>query len=244
MALSRILWRGPSLLDGTPVMAIVTGLQGTSSNSKTGAMAQVWILRADVDPVNASRTGEDAGICGDCPLRPSSAAKGAPRCYVNKGFGPNAVYRTYQRGKLEHSEPADIGNYLAKESRPVRLGAYGDPVAVPLEVWRELLQPGVSWTGYTHQWKQPAAQAYRSILMASVDSPQERREAIRKGWRTFRVRSAGEELRSDEITCPASKEAGHRTTCSACRLCDGRRRGDRRKTIAILDHGPSSRGTT
>jgi hypothetical protein len=35
-----ILYRGPSLLDGAPIVAIVTGLASTSANAKTGAMLQ------------------------------------------------------------------------------------------------------------------------------------------------------------------------------------------------------------
>jgi hypothetical protein len=57
----------------------------------------------------------------------------------------------------------------------------------------------------------------------------------RVGWRTFRVRSAEEELHADEVMCPASEEAGHSTTCLACQLCRGG--GREAKSIAILAHG-------
>lgn len=221
-------------------MAVITGMRRSSSNEKTGAMAQVWILRSDRDPVNAARNGEDEAICGDCPLRPVNAEPGAARCYVNKGFGPNAVYRSFALGRYPSESPADVGRELVDTGRPVRLGAYGDPAAVPVEVWRELLQPGVKWTGYTHQWRKDRVLPYRDIVMASADSAKDRRDAMRQGWRTFRVRSANDPLRTGEISCPASAESGHRTTCEQCGLCNGRRRGDRRKTIAIIDHGPTA----
>ena len=50
---SFIFYRGPSMLDGAPIVAIATD----SSNSKTGGMVQTWILRADIDPVTAARNG-------------------------------------------------------------------------------------------------------------------------------------------------------------------------------------------
>jgi hypothetical protein len=241
MESSAVLWTGASQLDGSPIVAIVTGLVRASENDKTGPMAQVWILRADQDPVTAAhRTGADSSVCGDCPLRPSLAAKGAAMCYVRKDTAPLGVYRRFRIGKTPGVAPGVIGEYLVSINRPVRLGAYGDPAAVPADVWHELLQPGVQWTGYTHQWRNPVARELRSIVMASVETPAGRREAKRAGWRTFRVRGKDEPLLAGEIACPASSEAGKRTTCAKCRLCNGRRRGDRRKDEAIIDHGPTA----
>ena len=64
-------------------------------------------------------------------------------------------------------------------------------------------------------------------------------EAVRMGWRTFRV-SDGEAPLRREIICPASAEAGHRTTCERCQLCDGARPEDRRKLVVIKRHGPAN----
>ena len=47
---AHVLYEGPSLLDGEPIVAILTGLRSSSGNRKTGAMLQTWILRADVSP--------------------------------------------------------------------------------------------------------------------------------------------------------------------------------------------------
>jgi len=41
---------------------------------------------------------------------------------------------------------------------------------------------------------------------------------------------------ADEVTCPASKEAGHRTTCADCCLCGGKA-VKTRKSIVINSHG-------
>ena len=64
-----VFYDGPSLIDGAPIVAIAV-LE--SENGKTGDMVQTYILRADVDPVSALRTGEDASICGDCVHRPAN----------------------------------------------------------------------------------------------------------------------------------------------------------------------------
>jgi hypothetical protein len=58
-----IVYQGPSLIDGQPIVVLV---QTGSKNRKTGDMVQTYILRSDIDPISASRTGQDSSICGDC----------------------------------------------------------------------------------------------------------------------------------------------------------------------------------
>ena len=65
-----VLWQGMSRLDGAPIVCVATGLRSSSTNDKTGPMVQTWILREDMAPHVAQRTGQDASVCGDCPLRP------------------------------------------------------------------------------------------------------------------------------------------------------------------------------
>jgi hypothetical protein len=50
---SFVIYDGPSLIDGKPIVAIA---QVNTGNRKTGNMAQTWILRSDIDPITASRT--------------------------------------------------------------------------------------------------------------------------------------------------------------------------------------------
>jgi hypothetical protein len=48
-----VIYRGPSILDGSPIVVIATGLGSGSSNRKTGALVQTWILRDDVSPIES-----------------------------------------------------------------------------------------------------------------------------------------------------------------------------------------------
>jgi hypothetical protein len=45
-----IFYRGPSMLDGSPIIAVATGTARGSRNGKTGAEVQTWILRDDMSP--------------------------------------------------------------------------------------------------------------------------------------------------------------------------------------------------
>ena len=222
-----VLWRGESALDGAPI-AVVATLR--SKNVKTGRMVQTFIMRTDVDPMTAVRKGRDASICGNCRYRPSQDGG----CYVTVGRAPLQVFRALKRRRYPRAPEQLLGSL----DRPVRLGTYGDPAAVPFEVWDRLMSGVKKWTGYTHQWRD-CDPRFKSLLMASVDTPEEKVEADALGWRTFRTRADADALLFvDEIVCPASKEAGYISTCIKCGLCNGaRRQPDKRRSIAIIVHG-------
>jgi hypothetical protein len=57
-----ILYRGPSMLDGAPIVVIANRITDASTNSKTGAMVQTFIVRADADPMTALREGLDSSV--------------------------------------------------------------------------------------------------------------------------------------------------------------------------------------
>lgn len=212
---------GPSMLDGAPIQAIVTGVTRKSSNPKTDDMEQVWILSNNgIAPHEATRSGDDASVCGDCAHRPIHyKQRGVARCYVRTFHAPNRIFAT-----TYPTEPSTRGV-------PRRLGAYGEPAALPFEVAQELA-PG-EHTGYTHQWR-TCDQRFRELCMASVDTEEEAHEAQAMGWRTFRVRKASEPLLAGEIVCPASKEGNYKSTCAQCLLCAGTSR--KAKNIAIIEH--------
>ena len=225
------LWRGKSQIDGKPIVLLLSGEKGSSRNSKTGQMAQSWILRSDIHPQEALKTGEDISICGNCPHRPKGPNASRRSCYVSM-MAPNSIWKAWRSGSYPKAPARPLEPFPS-----VRMGSYGDPVAVPYGAWIDFLEAyGVShWTGYTHQWRLGLASPYKTLLMASVDSPSEYDEAKDLGWRTFRVRHHGQELQESEIICPASSEGGYRTTCEKCQLCRGTSLSAR--DIAIEVHG-------
>jgi hypothetical protein len=221
-----VIYSGPSMLDGAPIVAIAIT---KSSNRKTGDMLQTYILRADVSPIDAIKTGSDSSICGECVHRGTDGIKRT--CYVNIGQGPTVVWKGYVRGIYPYRQnAATLG-----EGRMVRLGTYGDPAAVPAYVWRSLTMNAIGHTGYTHQWH--TSPQYGDLCMASVDSPEEALEARAMGFRTFRVSLPSHESKmTGEVICPASKEAGAKLHCAECRACDGTT-SNRRGSITIAAHG-------
>ena len=222
-----IIYKGPSLLDGAPIVVIATY---SNRNTKTGHVVQTYILRADINPLEASKTGADVSICGDCPMRgepttdPKRKIAKGRKCYVNLGQGVLIVYKSFLRGVYQPGDPRTMGR-----GRFVRVGTYGDPAAVPSEVWDELLAECDTWTAYSHQsgWRP-------DIAMQSADSYFEARDHWRVGRRTFRViADLGQLDKTHETLCPASKEAGRRVQCTACKLCKG---SSKAKSIAIVEH--------
>ena len=227
-----VLYEGPSRFDGAPIVVIAVM---HSENRKTGDMVQTYILRSHVDPVRALADGRDASICGDCMHRPGEHGR---TCYVNVGQSVLSVWRAYRRGRYPR-DPAAAARACA--GRMVRLGTYGDPAAVPVRTWRDLLANAAGHTGYTHAWRTRRGQSLRGIAMASADTAAEFERARAAGWRTFRVRTAAEPLRERELVCPASAENSTGRTCATCGACDGAARGPEQASVAIIVHGPSAR---
>jgi hypothetical protein len=229
--LGYIAYDGPSLIDGAPIVVIVTGLSG-SSNRKTGSMIQTFILRQDVHPMEALKSGQDESICGQCEHRPAlvRAGNGKAPCYVDVSRAPAAVWRAYKRGRYLKAPTHVIARTIA--GRVLRIGTYGDPAASPIRVWQGLTVYVAGWTGYSHQWR-TLGREWQLLVMASADSASDRADAKLAGWRTFRV-SIGLDKQDGEISCPASKEAGARVTCIDCKLCRGAQIAA--KDIVIADH--------
>lgn len=230
-----VFYEGPSAIDGSPIVAIAT-LQ--SDNSKTGDMIQTWIMRRDMRPLDAIRSGQDESICGQCTHR---GGVGRPRtCYVDVGKAPTGVWHAYHRGVYAPlmGDPATI--HALTRGRIVRLGSYGDPAAVPVRYWHTVVYGADGHSGYSHQWRLAKFQDLRVYCMASVESESERDLAHAMGWRTFRVRSQSQPLARGEIVCPASDEGGKRRQCIECRACDGADRPGK-ASVAIIVHGRAAR---
>ena len=238
MPLGLILWKGKSLIDGERIMIVATGVFTKTENRKTGDMIQTWILRRDINPMLARRMGEDKSICGDCKHKEQST------CYINLCHGPINIYNAYQDGRYRDYT---IGDNKYFKDRSIRLGSYGDPSCVPVEVWENICSLVNSWTGYSHFWK-TCNQELKKYCMASVDSivgyMKEYEQAQELGWRTFRVRESLENILTDkECICPASKEAGVLTICEKCNLCNGLNRANGKNPVIMLHADSEAMGT-
>ena len=240
---SSIIYSGPSMIDGSPIVVVAIV---KSSNAKTGpTMLQTYVIRSDIDPLTASKTGQDYAICGNCihrgkpTLDPKKKQAIERSCYVTLYHGPLVVYKGFKRGIYPTATQQEIKRLGA--DRMVRLGTYGDPLAVPASVWDDLLSDSLGHTGYSHQ--HGLVTGDYSKVMISADTPEQAAMFHVKQLRTFRVIPVSTwvdkgkaALLKSEILCPASEEMGKVTTCDKCKLCAG---GTVGKSIAIVSHGTS-----
>lgn len=207
-----------------------------SNNAKTGNLSPLYILLREQDPLAGARSGADSAICGNCPHRRYHGTLGD--CYVNLGQAPIAIWRKYNAGGYPKSTPELLRRYLVGSG--LRLGAYGDPTFLPIDLVAKLVRMADFHTGYTHQWLS-CDPRWARYVMASVDSREELDEARSLGYRCFRTTHDDPSLRghrgANETVCPASKERGKVLTCSACRACGGQE-SKAKADIVIRVHGP------
>lgn len=232
--LGFVLYQGRSLVGDGEIVCIAT-LE--SSNEKTGNMVQVWILPRNLDPLEAVQAGRNSGVCGTCPLQGewnSEESKMENRvCYVNLGQAPKQVWRSYQAGR--YPSFLRTRDEVLLKNREIRLGAYGDPAALPTELVRYLATVGSGWTGYSHQlfWiDQRRARALARYLMVSCHTPAQHAEARRRGWRSFVAIHPKQERPEGAIECP---NYTHGVKCSDCQLCQGTSKNAR--DIFVVAHG-------
>lgn len=246
---SFLLYEGPSDIDGQPIVIVLTT---GSSNVKTGAMAQTWILRSDIAPIEASRIGADISICGNCKHKgtaninkPTGWADGRT-CYVSLHQAPTAVYNAYKRGSYPMATDLQLQALLS--DKMLRCGSYGDPAAHRATFDRVIPMAGLGHTAYTHQQD---IMPTDPRMMISADTAAEAITAHNQGRRTFRVipvsdwTTAGKAaLLPSEILCPASAESTAKdVTCDKCKLCNGSE-SKHAKSIAIVAHGASRNKVT
>jgi hypothetical protein len=164
-----IVYRGPSLIDGSPLIVVLTGIRGSSRNEKTSGklpLAQSYIIPAAMlqgitgrCEAHAAdylawgrnlRGGCDGAACGSCSKRPAQAAGAGVNasslptdpCYVRNG--PPEVARAIVRGTYPDATPTQAAAYVAASVAAgriagVRAGAWGDPAAAPLAVHAPIL---------------------------------------------------------------------------------------------------------
>lgn len=207
-----ILFQGKSVLDGSPIVAIATM---KTNNPKTGDMVQTWIIRSDMSPVEAVTSKNDSAVCGMCPHRHNLGGA----CYVQPFQAPLAIYNTFKKGGYVEFDSENKEHIKAFEGKSVRLGAYGDPAAVPYKVWDGLLKLVDYHTGYTHQFHHPRFDSkIADICMISCDTLKESERVQKMGFKTFRVKTKEMEKGEREIACLSDS---YGVTCLDCGFCKG-----------------------
>lgn len=212
---------------------IVVNFQFETSNSKTGDLIQNNFIPFEWINSDAKiSTLSDTKVCFDCDHGKSKKAT----CYVRKGqseMGLASKVRSLRKIGLDNipelSPELEADLLEAIDGRGVRFGSYGEPILLGHELVNKISKRAKFWTGYTHQWhKNPWAKDY---FMASVETTLLDKAAKNMGWRTFFV---GDSIGSENVTCPASKEAGNKATCEQCKLCMGTQ--SKAKSVKILKH--------
>lgn len=236
-----IVYDGPSLYDGAPIVVILLKSEG-KSNIKTGGVIQQYIIRSDVDPMQASRKGLDFSICGNCPHRGTpnpekqSGIADNRSCYVTIHHGALQVYKGYKSGRYSVARTvSDVADFL--NGQMLRLGTYGDPASVPYGLNDALISYALAHTSYTHGHTvgDTLGDDAARYSMVSADNVSIAQSAHDKGYRTFRViplHDVGKPLLKNEIMCPNITK---NIQCIDCRLCNGQL--SRGKSIAIIAHG-------
>jgi len=157
-------------------------------------------------------------------------------CYVTTWHAPLSIYKAWKKGNYPTLTPKQVQKRLAYKK--VRLGSYGDPVHVPLEVWDTMLKFTLGTTGYTHQWRNKKYNDYKKYLMASVETVKEKLQANSVGYRTFRVRQKDDTTSSNEVGCLSDKNArGSKKLipCVDCMMCSGLT-SKVKQNISIIQH--------
>ena len=226
-----VLYKGISSLDNeTPIMIVMSGFTKDSSNKKTGPLVQLYILPVHETPKDTYFSGSKS-VCGDCKYNGNNG------CYV-RWSNLGSVWKS---AKNQSAIPMSLSKEFLRGLR-VRVGAAGDPAAVPTSVWSELLSTCENYTGYTHQWNKEQYQDLQDLFMASVDNARENEKARAFGWSSFFVTDNEEEAQEEGVRCLASAgntdTHGLPTTCATCMLCNGK--SHKQKTITEVLHGASN----
>jgi hypothetical protein len=213
---------------------VIVNFQFKTTNTKTGDLVQNYFIpEAWIQTDKSIDELDDKAVCFDCKHGQGDEAT----CYVRDKFksrGLKAKIRGLRdRGldsipELDQSIEDTLLEQIELWGKGVRFGSYGEPILLGEDLVEKISKRTKFWTGYTHQWhKNPWAKKY---FMASVDYGIVDKSARAMGWRTFFVNGSD----GDHVTCPASKEAGYKTTCDKCKLCMGTT--SRAKSVKINIH--------
>lgn len=234
--LGAVIYEGPSLIgDRSDVVGI---LIWKSANVKTGDMIQLYVLPAKRSPLEALREDDNRGACGDCKLQgaydPERGKMVGRICYVNVGQAPEGIYRKYITGGYPEFSKRLHRRHL--QYRKIRLGAYGDPAALPMGILRYLVRTcSRGHTGYTHQVEDMTrrrADAIASVCMVSTETEAQRLAMQARGYRTFHVQPGAASPPPGDVECLFYTK---HLQCRDCLRCKGA--DQRGPSIFVRGHG-------
>lgn len=184
----------------------------------------------------------DADNCGDCPFAANNKfnVDKIGKCYTHKvmqysGFVSmmKSISKQYEcfDNIPEFSEEIHSDILKICNKKYVRFGTYGEPTEIGLDLISDITDICSTWTGYTHQYVRKSD--YLQYFMASVHN-EHQSKVVSNRWngRSFIASKDGSE---DGVVCPASNEAGFKSTCAKCGLCSGVN-GKGKKDVKILEH--------
>jgi hypothetical protein len=241
---SVIVYEGPShLIDrsgNTPsgnIFVVLSGLRDPSTNRKTGPMIQTWILPVGEFP--SVRTAAAYRVCGDCEMESA--------CYVNRITLSGFYQRFNQLPRVDFMQLSARERDRLLGSAAIRLGAFGNPSAMPLELAEALIE-GRNHTSYDAMWR-TIDPAWARVSMASCSSAEDAIEAWSRGWRVFlTLPDDTKQARAEIVKVKAAGATGlmcrfysSELQCYACRDCSGQVKEHRASVILNPLHGPRTR---
>lgn len=243
-----LLYEGPSLINGRPIVVIATRAKNPKTGEMLYTWILDQETPPEIAAFNGIDESICGGCkfraqpkldAGDirpastrmCYVRLSSLSDefGTPKADEDMGpaevwqawknhefgwwgsFGPVPEWQKDERRKLWYQYHGPLS---------VRIGSYGDPGAVPTDMWADLVRYARNFTGYTHLWKTCDPQL-KKYCMASTDTLEERAEANEMGWRAFVVAPMDVDVAQlgSDVLCPMT--AGKPVTCNTCHMCQG-----------------------
>ena len=198
-----------------------------------------------VKPIFSTFFSLDTANCGNCPFAANKAFNVTKigKCYTHKVMQYSGFISMLKSINKQFVTFADIPNYeqhrqelvkFAAEkclNKYVRFGTYGEPTILPISLVKIMATCSKSYTGYTHQWLKN--KEYAQFFMASVHNQSGASMAANFGFRSFIATK--ENSMPAAVICPASKEAGFKSTCALCGLCSGTA-GKGKKDVVIIEH--------